>query len=197
MALPKRTATYTRKTKETDIHVSLTLDGEGHYKIETGINFLNHMLELLAKHARLDLELHCKGDVHIDDHHTVEDVAIALGRTLAIALGDKVGIERYGYAYIPMDETLARAVIDLSGRAYLVFNATFARAKISDMATEMVEHFFLSLSEHLKANVHLEVLYGKNTHHKIEALFKAFAVALRHAVRISSKQIASTKGVLS
>ncbi|MCS7212002.1 MAG: imidazoleglycerol-phosphate dehydratase HisB [Chloroherpetonaceae bacterium] len=194
---PKRSATYARKTKETDITISLTLDGEGRYDIDTGINFLNHMLELFAKHSRIDLVLRCKGDVHIDDHHTVEDVAIALGRALSQALGEKVGIERYGYAYIPMDETLARAVIDLSGRAYLVFNAKFARAKISDMATEMVEHFFLSLSEHLKANVHLEVLYGKNTHHKIEALFKAFAVALRQAVRISSQQIASTKGTLS
>ncbi|MFN3386139.1 MAG: imidazoleglycerol-phosphate dehydratase HisB [Candidatus Thermochlorobacter sp.] len=192
-----RCATLSRKTKETDISLSLNLDGEGHYKIQTGINFLNHMLELFSKHSRIDLELTCIGDVHIDDHHTVEDVAIVLGRALAQALGDKVGIERYGYAYIPMDETLARAVVDLSGRSYLVFNAKFARAKISDMATEMVEHFFLSLAEHLKANIHLEILYGKNTHHKIEALFKAFAVAMRAAVRISSHQIASTKGLLA
>lgn len=140
--------------------------------------------------------LSCKGDLHIDDHHTVEDVAIALGNALREALGDKRGIARYGYAYIPMDETLARAVVDLSGRSYLVFNAKFARAKISDMATEMVEHFFFSLAEHLKANIHLEILYGKNTHHKIEGLFKAFAVAVRQTVSITSEQIASTKGVI-
>jgi imidazoleglycerol-phosphate dehydratase len=142
------------------------------------------------------LQLSCKGDLHVDDHHSVEDIAIALGHALADALGDKVGIERYGYAFVPMDETLARAVVDLSGRSYLVFRAQFSRAKISDMATEMVEHFFFSLAEHLKANIHLEILYGKNTHHKIEALFKAFAVALRHAVKVSSDQIASTKGTL-
>ncbi len=194
---PQRKATYMRKTKETDITVSLNLDGKGYYDIQTGIHFLNHMLELFAKHAHIDLQLSCKGDLHIDDHHSVEDVAIALGHALAEALGDKVGIERYGYAFVPMDETLARAVVDLSGRSYLVFHAQFSRAKISDMATEMVEHFFFSLAEHLKANIHLEILYGKNTHHKIEALFKAFAVALRQAVKVSSDQIASTKGTLT
>ncbi len=191
-----RTATVARKTKETDIRVAVNLDGNGEYEIETGIGFLNHMLELFSKHSHIDIRLSCKGDLHIDDHHTVEDVAIALGTALRDALGDKRGIARYGYAYIPMDETLARAVLDLSGRSYLVFNAKFARAKISDMATEMVEHFFFSLAEHLKANIHLEILYGKNTHHKIEGLFKAFAVALRQAVTISSDSIASTKGVI-
>ncbi len=191
-----RTATVARKTKETDIHVAVNLDGDGEYEIETGIGFLNHMLELFSKHSQIDIRLSCKGDLHIDDHHTVEDIAIALGTALRDALGDKRGIARYGYAYIPMDETLARAVLDLSGRSYLVFNAKFARAKISDMATEMVEHFFFSLAEHLKANLHLEILYGKNTHHKIEGLFKAFAVALRQAVSITSRSIASTKGVI-
>jgi imidazoleglycerol-phosphate dehydratase len=191
-----RRASTHRKTKETDIHVSVHLDGTGVYRIETGIGFLNHMLELFSKHSRIDIDLRCTGDLHIDDHHTVEDVAIALGAALRDALGAKVGIERYGCAYIPMDETLARCVVDLSGRSYLVFNAKFSRAKISDMATEMVEHFFLSLAEHLKANVHLEVLYGKNTHHKIEGLFKAFAVAMRDAVRLTSSDVASTKGVI-
>lgn len=196
MKSSSRTATVARKTKETDIQVSVNLDGNGDYNIQTGIGFLNHMLELLSKHSHIDLSLSCKGDLHIDDHHTVEDVAIALGSALREALGDKRGIARYGYAYIPMDETLARAVVDLSGRSYLVFKAEFTRAKISDMATEMVEHFFFSLAEHLKANIHLEILYGKNTHHKIEGLFKALAVALRQAVSITSTSIASTKGVI-
>lgn len=196
MKSSSRTATVARKTKETDIQVSVNLDGNGDYNIQTGIGFFNHMLELLSKHSHIDLSLSCKGDLHIDDHHTVEDVAIALGSALREALGDKRGIARYGYAYIPMDETLARAVVDLSGRSYLVFKAEFTRAKISDMATEMVEHFFFSLAEHLKANIHLEILYGKNTHHKIEGLFKALAVALRQAVSITSTSIASTKGVI-
>lgn len=192
--IPARTASLTRTTKETDIHISLRLDGEGNYRISSGINFLNHMLELFSKHSHIDLELTCNGDLHIDDHHTVEDVAIALGNALRQSLGDKKGITRYGHALIPMDETLARCVVDLSGRSYLVFNAKFTRAKISDLSTEMIEHFFLSLAESLKANLHLEILYGKNTHHKIEALFKAFAVAMRGAVEITSSQIASTKG---
>ncbi|MBC8042970.1 MAG: imidazoleglycerol-phosphate dehydratase HisB [Rhizobacter sp.] len=191
---PARTASLTRKTKETDIHISLRLDGDGNYNISTGINFLNHMLELFSKHSHIDLTLTCNGDLHIDDHHTIEDVAIALGNALRESLGDKKGITRYGHALIPMDETLARCVVDLSGRSYLVFNAKFTRAKISDLSTEMIEHFFLSLAESLKANLHLEILYGKNTHHKIEALFKAFAVAMRGAVEITSSQIASTKG---
>lgn len=194
--MQERRAAVHRKTKETDIALTLHLDGDGTYRIETGIHFLNHMLELFSKHARIDLTLTCAGDTHIDDHHTIEDVAIALGAALREALGDKKGIARYGNAYIPMDETLARCVVDLSGRSYLVFNAKFSRARISDLSTEMVEHFFLSLAESLKANVHLEVLYGKNTHHKIEALFKAFAVAMRSAVAVTSTEIASTKGVI-
>jgi imidazoleglycerol-phosphate dehydratase/histidinol-phosphatase len=191
-----RTATVTRKTKETDIRVSVNLDGTGKAAIDSGINFLNHMLELFSKHSGIDVSLHCTGDVHIDDHHTVEDIAIALGKCVAEALGDKRGICRYGHAFIPMDETLVRCVIDLSGRSYLVFDAKFSRAKISDMATEMVEHFFLSMAESLKANLHLHILYGKNTHHKIEGLFKAFAKAMKEAVKIEGNAIASTKGVL-
>ncbi|MCS6988533.1 MAG: imidazoleglycerol-phosphate dehydratase HisB [Chloroherpetonaceae bacterium] len=196
MKSSSRVATFSRQTKETDVHVELCLDGEGVYEIETGIGFLNHMLELFSKHSRIDVRLSCRGDLRVDDHHVVEDVAIALGHAMREALGDKKGIARYGFAYAPMDETLARAVVDLSGRSYLVFNARFSRAKISDMATEMVEHFFLSLAENLKANVHLEILYGKNTHHKIEGLFKAFALAMRDAVKIVSDSIASTKGVM-
>lgn len=191
-----RVATVSRKTKETDVRVEVCLDGEGVYDIETGIEFFNHMLEQFSKHSRIDARVRCEGDASVDDHHTIEDVAIALGQALREALGDKRGIARYGFAYAPMDETLARAVVDLSGRSYLVFNADFSRSKISDMSTEMVEHFFFSLAEHLKANAHLEVLYGKNTHHKIEALFKAFALAMREAVKITSDSIASTKGAL-
>lgn len=191
-----RVATVSRKTKETDVRVEVCLDGEGAYDIETGIEFFNHMLAQFSKHSRIDARIRCEGDARVDDHHTIEDVAIALGQALREALGDKKGIARYGFAYAPMDETLARAVVDLSGRSYLVFNADFSRPNVSDMATEMVEHFFFSLAEHLKANAHLEILYGKNTHHKIEALFKAFALAMREAIKITSDSIASTKGAL-
>jgi len=192
----KRQAKVTRKTKETDITIELMLDGAGKYDIGTGVRFLDHMLESFSKHSRIDISLTCSGDVDVDDHHTIEDIAIVLGTAIHQALGDKRGIQRYGWAIIPMDESLARAAIDLSGRSYLFFEAAFQRPTVSDLSTEMVEHFFFSLAEHLKANVHLEILHGKNTHHKVEALFKSLAVAMREAIKITSNDVLSTKGII-
>lgn len=193
-----RSATVRRKTKETDISVILGIDGNASVEILTGIGFLNHMLELFAKHGMFNLNLKCKGDLHVDDHHTTEDVAIALGQAFEKALGDKSGISRYGYAYVPMDESLARCVVDLSGRSALVFHAEFNRKKVGDLSTEMIRHFFQSFADNVKANIHIEVLYGTNTHHKIEAMFKAFARALRLACEKDPrvKGIPSTKGKL-
>ncbi len=191
-----RKATVKRTTKETDISVEVNLDGVGRSDISTGIGFFDHMLTSLSKHSGIDMAISCKGDLPIDDHHSVEDVAITLGQAIVKALGNKQGIERYGWALIPMDETLARSAIDLSGRSVLVFKATFSRPEINGFSTEMVEHFFYSLAENLKANIHLEICYGRNTHHKVEGLFKALAVALRQAVKITSDHMPSTKGLL-
>ncbi len=193
-----RKASVKRTTKETDIAVSVTIDGSGHSSIATGIGFLDHMLDLFAKHGQFDLTVKCKGDLHVDDHHTTEDVGIAIAKAFTEALGDKKGITRYGTAYVPMDEALARTVVDLSGRSAIVFHAEFNRKKVGDLSTEMIEHFFASFAENLKANVHIEVLYGKNTHHKIEAIFKSFARAMRQACEHDPrvKGVLSTKGKL-
>jgi imidazoleglycerol-phosphate dehydratase len=193
-----RSATIERTTAETDIRIELTLDGTGSYANDTGIGFFDHMLDLFAKHGGFDLTVRCEGDLDVDDHHTVEDVGIALGQTLREALGDKAHIARYGHAYVPMDETLARAVIDLSGRFYVHFDTVFDRSTVGGLSTEMVEHFWYSVAEHAQCNLHLTVLYGRNTHHKIEALFKAAARALRMAVRRDTAQakMPSTKGAL-
>ena len=193
-----RTATVTRKTKETNISATVKIEGSGTSSVSTGIGFLDHMLELFAKHGMFDLDLKCKGDIHVDDHHTTEDVAIALGKAFEKALDDKAGIARYGSAYVPMDESLARCVIDLSGRGVLMFKADFNRKKVGDLSTEMIRHFFLSFADNLKANVHIEVLYGSNTHHKIEAMFKSLAHALRDACEKDPrvKGVLSTKGKL-
>ncbi len=193
-----RSAAVRRKTKETDISITLGIDGNAKAEITTGIGFLDHMLELFAKHGMFSLNVKCKGDLHVDDHHTTEDVAIALGQAFEKALGDKSGISRYGHAYVPMDESLARCVVDLSGRSALVFHAEFNRKKVGDLSTEMIRHFFQSFADNVKANIHIEILYGSNTHHKIEAMFKAFARALRLACEKDSraKGIPSTKGKL-
>lgn len=193
-----RTAEVHRQTAETDVTVSLTLDGSGTYDNQTGIGFLDHMLDLFAKHGGFDLTVRCDGDLHVDDHHTVEDVGITLGQAVAEALGDKAHIARYGHAYVPMDEALARTVIDLSGRFYLHVDADFTRPTVGDLSTEMVEHFWYSFAEHVRCNLHLSVLYGTNTHHQVEALFKAAARALRMAVRRDAAHAAmpSTKGTL-
>jgi imidazoleglycerol-phosphate dehydratase len=193
-----RKAKIKRKTKETDIVVSVELNGSGKSSINTGIGFLDHMLDLFAKHGMFDLTVFCKGDLHVDDHHTTEDVGIAMAKAFTDALGDKKGIARYGMSYVPMDESLARCVVDLSGRSALVFHAEFNRKKVGDLSTEMIEHFFLSFAENLKANIHIEVLYGKNTHHKIEAIYKSFARAMRQACEVDPrvKGVLSTKGKL-
>ncbi len=193
-----RTAAVTRTTAETDVRVELGLDGAGTYDNNTGIGFFDHMLDLFAKHGGFDLTVRCDGDLEVDDHHTVEDVGIGLGRAVAEALGDKAHVARYGHAYVPMDEALARAVVDLSGRFYLHFDAAFERATVGDLSTEMVEHFWYSFAEHARCNLHLTVLYGRNAHHQIEALFKAAARALRMAVRRDPRhaQVPSTKGTL-
>lgn len=193
-----RSATVQRKTKETNISVTLEIDGSGKYSVSTGVGFLDHMLELFTKHGMFNLQLKCKGDLHVDDHHTTEDVAIALGKAFDKALKERAGISRYGSSYIPMDESLARCVVDLGGRSALVFKADFNRKKVGDLSTEMIRHFFQSFAENVKANVHIEVLYGVNTHHKIEALFKALARAMRSACEKDArvKGVLSTKGRL-
>jgi imidazoleglycerol phosphate dehydratase HisB len=189
--MPK--ATITRKTKETDITASVVIDGNGTHANRTGVGFLDHMLDLLARHGNFDISVNCKGDLKIDEHHSVEDIAITLGKAFDKALGDRSGISRYGNALVPMDEALARCAIDLGGRSYLVFKAEFRRSKVGDLPTEMVKHFFSSFTANVKANIHIEILYGSNTHHCIEALFKSFARALSEACRRDSK----IKGVLS
>lgn len=198
MEFQARTATLSRQTNETDVSVTLNLDGTGRYTNNTGVGFLDHMLDLFAKHGSFDLDVTCMGDLQVDDHHTVEDVGIVLGQAFAEALGDKRYITRYGHAYVPMDETLARAVVDLSGRFYAHFEASFTRPMVGDLATEMVAHFWYSFAEHLRCNLHLSILYGENTHHKVEALFKAAARALRIAVSrtTTNAPLASTKGKL-
>jgi imidazoleglycerol-phosphate dehydratase len=191
-----RSATVNRTTKETDISATVTLDGTGKSSVSSGVVFLDHMLTNFSKHSGFDLSVQCSGDLDVDDHHTVEDIAIVLGSAIIKALGDKRGIQRYGWAIIPMDEALARCALDLGGRSYCVFHGEFSRPVIQGFSTEMVEHFFISLSESLKANIHLSILDGQNTHHKIEALFKSFAYAMKAAVTITGSAIPSTKGTI-
>ena len=187
-----------RKTKETDVRVKLKLDGAGSSRVSTGLPFLDHMLDLFAKHGLFDLEIVCKGDLEIDDHHSVEDIAITLGQALAQALADKSGIRRYGEAVVPMDEALCRSVIDLSGRFYLVYEVSTRRQKIGNFSVELAEHFWRSLAETAKFNLHIDCLRGRNTHHILEGTFKATARALRQAVERDPRitGVLSTKGVL-
>ena len=193
-----RKAEVKRKTKETDITLALHLDGEGRSKIATGVGFLDHMLTSLATHARFDLQIRCKGDLHVDAHHTVEDVGIALGDALLAALGDKKGIVRFGHAYVPLDEALSRSVVDLSGRPWLHFGVEWKARQVGAMATELFEDFFWALSDHGRFNLHLDNLRGRNAHHIAETLFKATARALRMAVAHDPrvKDVPSTKGSL-
>jgi imidazoleglycerol-phosphate dehydratase len=193
-----RFATVHRKTKETDVRVQLNLDGSGKSKIAIGLPFLEHMLELFAKHGLFDLQVTCDGDLQIDDHHSVEDIAITLGQALSEALADKAGINRYGEAIVPMDEALCRAVIDLSGRFYLVYEVTTKRKMIGNFSVELAEHFWRSFAETAKFNLHIDCLRGKNTHHILEGTFKASARALRQAVERNSRVsgVLSTKGSL-
>jgi imidazoleglycerol-phosphate dehydratase len=194
-----RTASWRRTTKETDIRVRLSLDGRGRYEVSTGIRFLDHMLELFARHGGFDLELHAQGDLDVDQHHTVEDLGIALGEAVRRALGSKHGINRAGYFLMPMDDTLAVAAIDLSGRPYLVLRANVKARRVGDLQTELLEDFFQGFATTAQANVHLRVAYGRSSHHAVEALFKAFARALRVACSRDARlkrQLPSTKGLL-
>lgn len=193
-----RAAEVSRRTRETDVRVRVDLDGSGQSHVDTGVGFLDHMLELLAAHALFDLEVGAEGDLHVDEHHTVEDVGIVLGRALSKALGERRGIRRYGFL-LPMDESLARVAVDLGGRSYLVFEAEFDREKIGDLPTELVEDFLKAVADHLGANLHVTVEYGRNDHHKVEAIFKALGRALRAAVEQDPRlgqELPSTKGTL-
>jgi imidazoleglycerol phosphate dehydratase HisB len=193
----RRVAHVTRKTSETEIDLTLDLDGAGVSHITTGLGFLDHMLASLAKHGRLDLELRCKGDLHVDDHHTAEDCALALGAALDEALGPRLGIVRFGSAYAPLDEALARAVVDLSGRPWPEVHLALQRDRVGDLACENAVHFFRSLAMSGKMALHVDVLRGDNDHHRTEAAFKACALALRAAVALDgTAQVPSTKGTL-
>jgi imidazoleglycerol-phosphate dehydratase len=191
-----RITTKSRKTNETDIRVSLNLDGTGEHRIATGIPFFDHMLSQIARHGHFDLEIDAKGDLEIDGHHTVEDVGWVLGQALREALGDRRGIVRFGHAYVPLDEALTRVVIDLSGRPYLVYKAEFKSPRIGDLQTELIEEFLKALVQEGRFNLHVENLYGRNQHHIAETIFKATARAMHIATRVEHSEIPSTKGVL-
>ena len=194
-----RTATIERNTNETKISLSLNVDGQGKADVDTGIGFLDHMLTLLAGHGLFDITVHADGDLHIDDHHTAEDVFICLGKALDDALGDRRGIVRTAHSYVPMDEALARVVIDLGGRAYSVFEADFVTPRVGTLGTDLIFHLFETLAINGRLNLHAHILYGRNDHHKVEALFKALARALDSATRLDSRRqdVPSTKGTLS
>lgn len=193
-----RKATIERKTQETQIKITLNLDEQTGIKVDTGIGFLNHMLTLFAKHGRFGLEVVAHGDLDVDPHHTTEDTGIVLGECFKKALGDKVGIERYGTEFVPMDETLGQVSVDLSGRSYLVFDAELLNPRLGGLDTETVEDFFQAVAFAAEMNLHARILYGRNTHHKVESLFKAFGRAMRDAVTINPDIIGvnSTKGVI-
>ena len=194
-----REATIARKTKETSIEVTLNLDGAGVYEVSTGIGFLDHMLEQLSRHSLIDLTVKAKGDLHIDFHHTTEDTAIAIGQAVSEALGERTGIVRYGEALIPMDETLTRVALDASNRPYLIWRVSFVRHKVGDMDTELFKEWFQSFSQNAGITLHIENLYGENSHHIIESCFKGLARSLRAAVAIDPRKsgdVPSTKGVL-
>jgi len=193
-----RAAQVARQTKETDVHIDLKLDGTGAARIDTGIPFLDHMLDLFTRHGLFDLDVECKGDLQIDDHHSVEDVGICLGQAFHRALGDKAGIARYGMSLVPMDEALCRVVVDLSGRFYLVYEVETKRDRIGSFSVELAEHFWRSFAEGVKCNLHIDLMRGRNTHHILEATFKATARALRQAVERDPRieGVLSTKGAL-
>jgi imidazoleglycerol-phosphate dehydratase len=194
----ERIATIQRNTKETDVTVTLNLDGKGNGNIQTGVQFLDHMLTLFAKHGLFDLDISCKGDLGVDGHHSVEDIGICLGMAFDKALGDKAGLVRFAHAYFPMDESLARVVVDLSGRPYLVCNVQVKRERVGELDSELVEEFWRAVVSHGRMNLHIELLYGRNAHHIFEAVFKAAARALCTATRTDSRiqGVPSTKGVL-
>ncbi len=194
-----RKASIARNTTETSIKVSLNLDGTGRYSVKTGIGFLDHMLEQLSRHSLMDLDVEAKGDLHIDAHHTTEDVGIAIGQAVSQALGDRKGICRYGSAYVPMDEALTRVALDLSNRPYLIWKVAFSRDKLGTMDTELFKEWFQAFAQAAGATLHVECLYGDNDHHIVESSFKALARALRDAVEIDPRKadaVPSTKGTL-
>ncbi len=194
-----RTAETNRETKETQISVTVNLDGAGHYDVETGIGFLDHMLESFSKHASIDLKVRAKGDLHIDMHHTTEDTGIVMGQAVRQALGDLKGIRRFGAAEIPMDETCTRAAVDVSGRPYLIWKVSFSRPKLGDMDTELFKEWFQAFAQAAGITLHVENLYGDNNHHIVESSFKALARALRQAIELdprASGVVPSTKGKL-
>jgi imidazoleglycerol-phosphate dehydratase len=191
-----RKATVDRKTKETAISVALTLDGDGSATVETGLGFLDHMLDLLARHASLDISVQAKGDLHVDDHHLVEDVGIVIGLALKKALGRKEGIARYGWCIAPMDESLVMCALDLGGRPYLAYGLNLPAKRVKQFDTELIEEFFRAFANSAGMNLHIKQMAGRNTHHLIEAAFKAFARALGQAVAITTRGVPSTKGIL-
>ena len=194
-----RTGLITRTTKETDIHVEVKLDGTGTYNVSTGIGFLDHMIEQFSRHSLIDVTLRVAGDLHVDAHHSVEDSAIALGQALDQALGERAGIGRYGEAHSPMDETLARVVLDISGRPFLVWKVRFTQEKLGELDTELIEHWFHSVAQAAGLTLHIQQLYGQNNHHICEAVFKGFARAMRQAVELDARKggaVPSTKGQL-
>ena len=194
-----RKSEITRETRETQIEARVNLDGTGDFDVRTGIGFLDHMLEQLARHSLIDLSLRASGDLHVDFHHTVEDTGIVLGQAVAQAIGDKTGITRYGNAYIPMDETLTRVALDISGRPYLIWHVKFSRPKLGDMDTELFREWFQAFSQASGVTLHVENLYGQNNHHIVESCYKALARALRAALTIDPRmagEIPSTKGLL-
>ena len=191
-----RKATLRRTTGETDISISLTIDGTGRFEGTSGIGFFDHMLHLMARHSGMDIFLTCQGDLDVDNHHTIEDIGITLGEVFEKALGDKKGIHRYGCFFCPMDETLSRIVLDLSGRSYLVFDVDIPVERIGSFETEMTREFFLAFANNAKMNLHMATLYGVNGHHIVESLFKGIGHALKEAVTIEGDTVLSTKGVL-
>jgi imidazoleglycerol-phosphate dehydratase len=190
-----RISKISRKTKETDIQLEINLDGKGTADVSTGIGFFDHMLSSFARHAEFDLKVRAEGDIYVDEHHLIEDTGIVLGKALAEALGDMAGIARFGEARIPMDEALAEVALDVGGRSYLVMKADFIAPQVGQFSTQLVKHFFETVASNAKITIHASV-YGDNDHHKIEALFKAFAYAMKRAVKIEGKEIKSTKGTL-
>lgn len=194
-----RTATIERNTQETRIRVSIDLDGTGQHTLDTGVPFLDHMLDQIARHGLFDLNIRCQGDTHIDDHHSVEDVGITLGQAFAQAAGNKAGLRRYGHAYVPLDESLSRVVVDLSGRPGLFYHVDYARARIGSFDVDLAREFFQGFANHAQATVHIDNLRGANAHHQCETIFKAFGRALRMATEIDPRAggaIPSTKGTL-
>jgi imidazoleglycerol-phosphate dehydratase len=194
-----RTARIARNTQETKIAVEVNLDGTGAYEVSTGIGFLDHMIEQFSRHSLIDIKCAIDGDLHVDQHHTTEDSAIAIGQAISQALGDKAGIGRYGTAYSPMDEALCRVALDISGRPWLVWKASFTQPRLGEMDTELFEHWFQSIAQAIGITLHIELLYGQNNHHIVEGIFKGFARAMRQAVELDPRKggaIPSTKGVL-